>query len=303
MLMINHERLKKYGKFILFVMIFSIYPAQNITIDNKSDFPVEIKYSQKKFELGINQKKTISEKIKIKNISILYKNDKKIERNISLFLDSKQSLSINLRKDTIKFKGEKDALHDYVNHHYFENNLTLKITEYQKYNQNGNARGFISASEMYLAEVLKKVERLNNSPLGREDIFYKEIEKMAKDRWFFTVFASFDGNRLDNTGKELMLYYFEHYFKKDIANYSCDSWTYYYHIIRNYSINRKLLNLKLPKYEIVEHSDDDEINQYLPTKCQEDYFKGSYDFWVRKKDLVRAEKYKKILEEKFHTKL
>jgi hypothetical protein len=219
-----------------------------------------------------------------------------------LFLDPKESLTINLRKDTIKFKGEKEELHDYVNRNYFDGNLTLKISEYQKYNQDNNARGFIGVSEIYLGDVLKKVERLNNSPLGREDVFYKEIEKLVKDRWFFTVFISFNSSQLNNTGKELMLYYFDKYFKKDIATYSCDSWTDY-DIIRKYSLNNKLLNLKLPKYEIVEHSDDDEINQYMSAKCQEYYFKESYDFWTRKKDLVRAEKYKKILEEKFHAKL
>jgi hypothetical protein len=217
-----------------------------------------------------------------------------------VFLSPQESLNINLRKDTVNFKGDKDALHDYVNGQFGE--FMFKITEYQKYAQNNDAKGFIRTSEMYLADVLAKVERLNNSPSGREDIHYKEIEELAKDRWFFTVFVSFNGSQLDNTGKELMLYYFEKYFKKDIANYSCDSWSEY-DIIRRYSQNIKLLNLKLPKYEIVEHCEDDEVNQYLPKKCQGDYFRGSYNFWVHKKDLVRAEKYKKILEEKFHVKL
>jgi len=125
---------------------------------------------------------------------------------------------------------------------------------------------------------------------------------LAKERWFFTVFVSFNGSHLDNTGKELMLYYFEKYFKKDIATYSCDSWSEY-DIIKRYSQNMKLLNLKLPRYEIVEHSEDDEVNQYMPAKCQEEYFRSSYSFWVHKKDLLRAEKDKKILAEKFHVKL
>jgi hypothetical protein len=219
-----------------------------------------------------------------------------------VFLSPQESLNINLRKDSVKFKGDKDALHDYVYRGYWYY-LSLKIGEYQKYAKNNDAKGFIRTSEMYLADVLTKVERLNNSPSGREDIHYKEIEKLVKDRWFFTVFVSFNGGQLDNTGKELMLYYFEKYFKKDIATYSCDDSSYQYEIIKKYSQNMKLLNLKLPKYEIVEHSEDDEVNQYLPAKCQRDYFRGSYNFWVHKKDLVRAEKYKKILEEKFHVKL
>lgn len=300
--MIYHERLKNKGKLLLFLMLSCFSSAQSITIDNKSNFLVEITSSHKKVEIGVNQKKTINEKSRIKNISIFYKNEKKLKRDISLFLNSEESLSINLIKDTVKFKGDKDALHDYVNHHYFKSYLNLKITEYQKFNQKNDANGFIRTSEIYLGDVLKKIERLNNSPLGREDIFYKEIEKLAKDRWFFTVFVSFNGDKLDNTGKELMLYYFEKYFKKDITTFTCNSWVDY-DIIRKYSLNSKLLNLKLPRYEIVAHSEDDEVNQYLPAKCQEEYFRGSYNFWVHKKDLVRAERYKKILTEKFHTKL
>jgi hypothetical protein len=300
--MIKHKRVKKNGQLLLFLLLSCFCSAQKLTIDNKSDFPVEIEYSHKKFEIGVNQKKTINEKDRITNISIFYKNDKKLKRDISLFLNPQESLSINLRKDTIKFKGDKEALHDYVYHHELEGCLTLKIGEYQKYAQNNDAKGFIRTSELALADVLAKVERLNNSSSGREDIHYKEIEKLAKERWFFTVFVNFNGSQLDNTGKELMLYYFEKYFKKDIATYSCDSWSEY-DIIRRYSQNIKLLNLKLPKYEIVEHSEDDEVNQYMPAKCQREYFRGSYNFWADKKDLVKAEKYKKILTEKFHAKL
>jgi hypothetical protein len=73
MVMIYHERLKKCVKFLLFIMISGFYPAQNITIDNKSDFPVEIEYSHKKIKIENNQKKTIIEKNRIKNLSIFYK--------------------------------------------------------------------------------------------------------------------------------------------------------------------------------------------------------------------------------------
>jgi hypothetical protein len=223
-----------------------------------------------------------------------------LERNIPLFLNPQESLHISLIKDTIKFKGDKDALHDYYNLGF--GYLTLKIGEYQNYYQKGNVKGFINTSEMYLGEVLTKAERLNNSPLGREDIGYKEFERLMKQRWFFTVFVSFGGRKLGDVEKDLMLYYYEKYFKKYIEKYSCDTWVEY-DILRRYSLHQKVLGLSLPKYEIVEHSDDDEVNQYLAAKCQQEYFRMSYDFWVGKKDLVRAEKYKKILTEKFHAKL
>ncbi|MCJ8152971.1 hypothetical protein MKJ01_04230 [Chryseobacterium sp. SSA4.19] len=290
------------GKLLTALIFSCFYAAQNVTIDNKSGYHTVVTYDHKKMEIGNNQNRTVIDKNGIQNISILYGNDKKAERNISLFLNPQESLTIYLVKDAIAFKGEKEHLHDYV-YRGFGYDLTPKITEYQKYYQSSDAKGFIRTYELYLADVLKKVERLNSSPYGIEDIHYKEVEKIARKRWFFTVFVSFNGgSQLNNTGKELLLYYFEKYFKKNIATYSCDSWDQY-DIIYKYSQHIKLLNLKLPKYEIVEHTDDDEINQYLPEKCQEQHFRSSYNFLVYKKDLVRAEKYKKILTEKFHAKL
>jgi hypothetical protein len=295
----KYVRLKISSEILLFLVFSYMSPAQNITINNKSNFPIEVTYAQKKVDIGDNQKKTINVKNEGNILSVFYKNHKK--RDIYLFLNSLESLNINIKQDSVIFTGDKSSLHDYVNGR-LENYLTLKIPEYQKYYQNNDAKGFIHTSEMYLGDVLKKVAQLNNSPSGREDMHYKEIERMAKDRWFFTVFMSFGSSKIDNTEKELMLYYFEKYFKKDIATFSCSSWVDY-DILRRYSLSRKLLNLNLPKYEIIEHTDEDEINQYLPAKCQEYYFRSSFDFWVHKKDTVRAEKYKKILTEKFHAKL
>jgi hypothetical protein len=292
----KYVRLKISSKILLFLVFSCLCPAQNITINNKSNFPIEVKYAQKKVDIGVNQKKIVNAKNEANTISVFYNNNKK--RKISLFLNSQESLNITIKQDSVMFTGDKSELHDYVNRR-LEGDLTLKIPEYQNYYQKNDAKGFIRTSEMYLADVLKKAERLNNSPFGREDVHYKEIEKIAKDRWFFTVFVSFGSNKLTNTEKQLMLYYFEKYFKKDIATFSCNSWADY-DILRRYSLHRKLLNLILPKYDIIEHTDEDEINQYLPAKCQEYYFRSSYDFWVHKKDLVRAEKYKKILIEKFH---
>lgn len=296
-----YKVIERKSKMLIALLFPCFYWAQTITIDNRSDFPVEIKYAQKKVEIGLNEKKTINDKNRIQSVAIIYKNDKKLQRNISLFLHPQESLAIHLIKDTLKFKGEKEQLHDYVYRGFGD--LNLKITEYQKYYQNNDAKGFIRTSEMYLEDALKKAERLNSSPSRKEDIYYKEIENIIKKRWFFTVFVSFDGGarQLSNTGKELMLYYFEKYFKENIATYSCDSWDQY-DILRKYSQHHKLLNLKLPKYEIVEHTEEDEINQYLPAKCQEEYFRSSYNFLVYRKDLVRAERYKKVLAEKFHVK-
>lgn len=298
--MILNERLKS-GILLLLLLFSCMVKAQQITLVNNNPFPIQIEYAGKKADVGINQKKTISAKEELKHISLLYNNDKKTKRNIYLFLSPQEYLGIHLKQDSVKFTGDKSALHDYVNHR-LGSDLTLKIFEYQNYYQKNDAKGFIRTSEMYLGDALKKAEKLNNSPSGREDIHYKEIERIAREQWFFTVFISFGSSKIDNTEKELMLYYFEKYFKNYIATFSCNSWTDY-DILRRYSLHQKLLNLKLPKYEIVEHTDEDEINQYLPAKCQEYYFRGSYDFWVHKKDLVRAEKYKKILTEKFHARL
>ncbi|MCS3530344.1 hypothetical protein [Chryseobacterium sp. JUb7] len=296
----HYKNVKQNGR-VLIVLLFScFYPGQNITVDNENDYPVIVKYSQKKAEIGAGQKKEIKEN-GLKSISVLNKKDEKLIKDIPVFLNLRESLAISIDNNTIKFKGDKDLLHHYV-YQEVGSYLRLKIGEYQKYDQKNDPQGFIRTSEMYLGDVLTKVEKLNNSPQARQDIHYKEIEKLVKEDWLFTVFSSFGSVKLGNTEKSLMLYYFEKYFKKDIDNYSCSSWVDY-DIIRRYALHQKVLGLSLPKYEIVEHSDDDDVNQYLPSKCQEQYFRNSYKFLIGKKDPVRAEKYKKILTEKFHVKL
>ncbi|WP_027378742.1 hypothetical protein [Chryseobacterium daeguense] len=296
--MINYENLKIIIR-IFFISFSCFCPAQQITVDNKNSSPVQVKYAQEKIEVAGNQKKKIIAK-GLKSISIFNKNNEKLNRDIPIFLDPDQSLDIILAKDSIKFLGDKDHLHEY-NYAGFWHELTLKIPEYQKFYQKNDPNGFIRASELALGNVLAKVERLNNSPSGRNDNHFKEIEKAAKKRWFFTVFVSFNGMKIGETEKELMKYYYEKYFKKDIASYNCNSWDEY-EIIRRFSQHSKTLHIKLPRYEIVEHTDDDEINQYLPFKCQEEYFRNSYNFYINKKDEVRAEKFKRILTEKFHAK-
>lgn len=206
-------------------------------------------------------------------------------------------LSILLKKDSIVFKGDRDALHNYVFRHQMTD-LSMKIFDYQKYDGKNDPAGFIRTSEAALEEVLNRVEHPNHSFEGRNSICFKEIEKRARDHRFFTLFVCINSAALDHTGKELMLYYYDRYFKKDIAGYTCNSGTDY-DILRKYSVNRKLLKLQLPVYEIIEHTDDDEINRYLPAKCQEFYFRENYHFLSRRRD-IRVERYKKILAEKFH---
>ena len=298
--MISNQILKS-GTLLLLLLFFCMGKAQQVTVANNSQVPIHIEYAYKKVDIGVNQKKTISGKDELKRIDVRYDKDKKVKRYIYLFLNPQESLSMEVDDAAIKFTGDKSELHDYVNHR-LASDLTLKMSEYQSFYQKNDAKGFIRTSEMYLGDALQKAERLNHSPSGREDIHYKEIERMAKDQWFFTVFMSFGSSNVDHTEKELLLYYFEKYFKKDIAKFSCNSWTDY-SILRRYSLHRKLLNLQLPKYEIVAHTDEDDISQYLPAKCQEFYFRGSYDFWIHKKDTVRAEKERKILTEKFHARL
>lgn len=226
-------------------------------------------------------------------------NDKR-NTSIPLFLFPGETLSVILKKDSVVFKGNREALHNYVFRHLMTD-LSMKISDYQKYYGKNDPAGFIRISEAALEEVLKRVEHLNHSSEGRSNIYFKEIEKEARDRWFFTVFVCISSAISDHTGKELMLYYYNKYFKKDIKHYTCNSGTDY-DILRKYAVNRKLLKLQLPVYEIVEHTEDDEINRYLPVKCQEFYFRENYHFLSRRQD-IRSERYKKILTEKFHVKL
>lgn len=285
------------GKVLIILLYSFLSEAQKIIIENKNTLPVQVQYLHKNFELGVRQKKIIDEKTRVKMLSVSSAISDKKNTSVSLFLYPGEMLSILLKKDSIVFKGDRDALHNYVFRHLMTD-LSMKIFDYQKYDGRNDPAGFIRISEAALEEVLNRVEHPNHSSEGRNSICFKEIEKRARDHRFFTLFVCINSAALDHTGKELMLYYYDRYFKKDIAGYTCNSGTDY-DILRKYSVNRKLLKLQLPVYEIIEHTDDDGINRYLPAECQEFYFRESYHFLIHRRD-IRAERYKKILAEKFH---
>lgn len=289
-----------YGKILIMLLSSCLCKAQKIIIENKNTVPVQVQYLHKNSELGVRQKKIIDEKTRVKTLSVSSAINGKNNTSMPLFLYPGETLSVILKKDSVVFKGDREALHDYVFRHLMTD-LSMKIFDYQKYYGKNDPAGFIRISEAALEEVLNKVEHLDHSSEGRNSIYFKEIEAMAKERWFFTVFVCINSGTLDHTGKELMLYYYDKYFKKDIGHYTCNSGTDY-DILRKYAVNRKLLKLQLPVYEIVEHTDDDEINRYLPAKCQEFYFRERYHFLTHRHD-IRAEQYKKILAEKFHVRL
>ncbi|EJL68395.1 hypothetical protein [Chryseobacterium populi] len=293
----KYKKKIKIGRILIILLFSSFYSAQKITIENKNDFPIEVIFLKKQIEIGSYEKKTIQEKNEITNIDIIQNKNKDLKINIPLFLNPQESLIIENNQNNIYFKGDKDSLHHYI-FKSLVSDLFIQMGNYQKNYQKNDVNGMLKTSEITLDNVLKKIAKLNTPPLEKEDYLYKKIEKYTINFWLFSVLTNVDNENLGNTEKEIMLYYFNKYIKKEVNDFSCSRYEQY-DIMRRYAKHKKELNLFLPKYDIVEKSEDDSVNQFLSKSCQAFYFKGLYNYLNHRKD-PKAEVYEKILKEKFH---
>ncbi|MEY8761313.1 hypothetical protein [Chryseobacterium tongliaoense] len=292
----NYKK-KKIGRILIILLFSCFYPAQKLTIENKNDFPIEVIFFKNQIEIGSHESKTIQEKSEITNIDILQSKNKDLKINIPVFLHLKESLTIGNRQNNIYFKGDRDSLHNYI----FKSltyDLYIRMVDYQKKYQKNDVKGMIGMSEITLDNVLKKIIKLNKSSLEKEDNLYKKIEKSTISFWLFSIFTIIDTKDLGNTEKEIMLYYFNKYIKNEVNDFSCNRYEQY-DIMRRYAEHGKELGIFLPKYDIIEKSEDDSVNQFLSKSCQAFYFKGLYNYLNYRKD-PKAETYEKILKEKFN---
>ncbi len=299
------EKIKKLQPFskritsILLLFLFSTALSQKISVENKSDFPIDIQYNNRKIHLTPGKKNIISEK-EINFLKIKLDNKNKSNLFIPVFLTNDESLELIIQSDNkpLEFKGDKDLLHNYIVNQQ-HSILYKNVVKYQEiYNKNKNQE-LINFSELILAEYLNKIKSLNNSPLGTKDEQYKRIEKYVVNDWLSSLYLILTGNKnLSIQSKELVLYYYNKYLQKDIERYNCDYRPQYeiMSILAKYSSQ---LNIILPKYAITEHTEDDAVNQYLPKKCQAYYFKIQLKYY----DAVNSQKkkyYEKVLKEKFN---
>lgn len=294
----------RYSKRILGILLLFVFLnafGQKLLIDNKNDFALEIIYKNQKIKLNGREKKTISDK-DINYLNIEYDNGKNIiSRYVPLFLDSDESLNITIVDNydkTIEFKGDKDALHNLIvnQQHYI---LYKNIVKYQNIYTKKNTKELINFSELILSDYLDKIKSLDTSTSGKDDETYKRMEKYATNDWVASLYLFLTGSKtLDLQTKELILYYYNKYVKKDIENYTCE-YRVQYNIINELAKYINQLNISLPKYTVIENTENNLINQYLPKSCQQYYFTISYNYF----DHINSPKkdyYKNVLKEKFN---
>ena len=294
----------RYGKRILSVLLlflfFKIF-SQQISVENKHIYPIEIRYKNHILKLDKGERKLLTDK-EIDFLNIEFDNGRKIiSRDIPILLNSNESLNINILNSsdqTIEFKGDKAALHSLVinQQHYI---LYKNIGNYQDIlNKNTNTQQLISYSEFVLADYLTKIKNLNASPAGTEDKIYKRIEKYATNDWVASLYLILTGKKtLDFQKKELILYYYDKYIKKQILNYNCE-YKVQYSIIQDLIPYVNQLNISLPEYPIIENTDGDRSIQHLPQSCQRYYFKNNYNYFYEINS-PKKEYYKDVLKEKF----
>lgn len=293
---------QKSEKILLIVLLFLFSTAfsQKITVENKSGFAIDIKFNNRKIHLTSGSKNIISEK-DITSLKVMFNNKNKSNLNIPVFLTADERLQLIIEGDNkpIEFRGDKDSLHTYIanQQHYI---LYKNVVKYQEiYNKKRNNQELINFSELVLADYLNKIKSLNASPLGTKDERYKRMETYAVDDWLSSLYLILTGNKnLNLQSKELVLYYYNKYLQKDIERYSCE-FRFQYEIISTLAKYSNQLNIILPKYAITEHTEDDAVNQYLPEKCQEYYFKVQLKYYDALNS-PKKEYYEKVLKEKFN---
>lgn len=295
----------RYSKRILSILLlflfFKIF-SQQISVENKHLYPLEIRYKNHVVKLDKGEKKVLTDK-EIDFLNIEFDNGRKIiSRDIPILLNPNESLTINVSNSidqTLEFKGNKAALHDLVinQQHYI---LYKNVVNYEDIlNKNTNTRQLISFSEFVLTDYLTKIKNLNASPTGTEDKIYKRVEEYAINDWVASMYLVLTGRKtLDLKNKELILYYYNRYIKKEISNYHCE-YKVQYNIIRDLISYTRQLNITFPEYPVIENTEENKIIQYLPQSCQRFYFKNNYNYFYEIGS-PKKEYYKGVLKEKFN---
>lgn len=277
----------------ILLFYFSILSAQKVTINNNTSQPIIIKHDKIETSINANSKREFSE---INIISINSKRDD-LNRTINLFLESADKLTISVEKDNkIVYAGDQANLHEYINEKL--NIETFgKINTYQQIGGKRNAGELKNVSELLLMDVLKKANLSNIIIYPEDKASTKKLKNYIKYNWLYTLF--FTINQQDKTFKKKLLNdYYEKYIETDIKKYRCNN-SLQYNVIEILAKNKNLLQIDIPTYPIVEHTEDDSTNQYLPQSCQKQYFITKYKY-LEQINGHNKDYYRKVLIEKFN---
>lgn len=278
------------------ILLFSFcgLKAQELTLINKTDDLIIVKNEKKEISINSHSKKEFNE---INMISINIAD--KLLRNINLFLEPTEKLNITIEKDQkFVYTGNQAIIHEYINE-TLTNKTFGKTNVYYNIEDKKNIEELKITSEMLFADILKKC-KLSNILISPDDTdSVKRLKNYIKYQWLYTLFLTFDRSNLDQAfKKEAINYYFKKYIEPDITKYSCD-YSLRYLVIKTLAKNKTLLQAELPIYPIVEHTDDDNVNKYLPQSCQKQYFQEKYNY-LDHTNGHNKEYYKKVLIEKFN---
>lgn len=278
--------------FFILLFLFSAVRAQMLTIINNTDNPIIVKNGKKEITLNKRDKK---EFIDTNTISITIPNN--LNQNINLFLEPTEKLNIALEKDKkFVYTGDKAALHKYLNETLNVDTFG-KINTYEQIGQKKNIGELKNISELLLVDVLKKTKLPNIVVSSEDKISTKRLKNHIKYNWLYTLFSTLD-RKETSFKKEAINYYFKKYIETDIPKFSCTT-SFHYSVIEVIAKNKSLLSAELPTYPIIEHTDDDNINQYLPQNYQKQYFQQKYNY-LEHINGHNKEYYKKVLREKFN---
>lgn len=280
--------------FFILLFLFSGLRAQKLTIINNTAKPIIVKNGKKETPLNSCDKKEFTETDRI-SINI----PEEPIQNINLFLEPTEKLNITVDKDKkIIYTGDQAALHEYINEKIVIETYG-KLDIYYSIEDKKNIGELKNVSELFLVDILKK-SNLSNILISPDDKHSKKrLKNYVKYLWLYTLFITIDRQNLEKTfKKEAINYYYKKYIETDIPKFSCT--TFLQHkIIEVVAKNKSVLPAELPTYPIVEHTDEDTINQYLPQNCQKQYFQQKYNY-LEHTNGHNKEYYKKVLIEKFN---
>ncbi|MDN3695387.1 hypothetical protein QWZ06_25755 [Chryseobacterium tructae] len=280
--------------FFILLFLFSGLRAQKILVINNTNNSIIVKNGKKEMPLKSLDKKEFTE---TDRISIHIPDE--LTQNINLFLEPKEKLNIVVDKDKkFIYTGDHSALHEYINER-----LALetygKLDTYYSIEDKKNLGELKNVSELLLVDILKK-SKLSNILISQDDKHsVKRLKNYVKYLWLYTLFITIDRQNLEKTFKKGALnYYYKKYIETDIPRFSCTTFLQY-KVIEVLAKNKSILSAELPTYPIVEHTDEDNINQYLPQNCQKQYFEQKYNY-LEHINGHNKEYYKKVLTEKFN---
>ncbi|MBP2617458.1 hypothetical protein [Chryseobacterium jejuense] len=278
--------------FFILLFLFSAVRAQTLIITNNTGRAIIIKNGKNEVTLNNRDKKEFTETNRIE-IKI---SDNKF-RYINLFLDPTDKLKTTMGKnDEMIYSGDKAALHKYLTETLNVDTFG-KINTYELIGQKKNIGELKNVTELLFLDVLKKVQLPNIVVSPEDKMSIRRLKNYIKYNWLYTIFSTLD-RRETAFKKEAINYYFKKYIETDISRFSCTT-SLHYSVIEVLAKNRSLLQTELPTYPIVEHTDNDNINKYLPQNCQKQYFQEKYNY-LEHINGHNKEYYKKVLREKFN---